>query len=587
MTRMLPPTVHSSVVNSERKVYSRILRAKNSEDWACLHSLGLAFHPSKRRAEIDFLLVTREGVFVLEVKGGRVRRDAGVWKFIDARGNVNTKRESPFDQASSAMFALQSRIADEFGAKHKFANTLFGYGVVFPDIEFDFVGVEADPRQVYDIHDQKNSFDRYVARLTQFAREVDPRKRYGLKTTEIAELVDFLRGDFDLVPSFDYTADDLRRSLVRLTESQYATLDAIGSLPRVLVEGSAGTGKTMLAVEAARRIARSGREVLLLCFNVLLATRLRALLSDEPGLSIDVFHIHEYMRRVVEGSPIEEDFERQRRDATNETELFERLYPQAAALALSGDEAKKYDVLVVDEAQDLLSGDFVGVLDESLKHGIAEGCWRVFLDSNNQAGVYGRAGAESTSLLDRFSKTVILTENCRNTVEVATTAAILTKPKLTSRPELHGAEVGYTWYDDEEHLASGLNAALDELASQGVYAGAVVVLFPKRPPESVVKTLASRKITRLESHHISHFGVPTAPHAHWSTVSGFKGLESDVVVLAGIERLDSAWWTSVLYVGMSRARVRLQLVISEEAREEVEQMHSDYATTLAARMEVP
>ena len=116
MTRMLPPTVHNSVVNSDRTVSSQNLRAKNSEDWACLHSLGLAFHPTKRRAEIDFLLITREGVFVLEVKGGRVRRDAGVWKFIDARGNVSSKRESPFDQASSAMFALQRRIADEFGA---------------------------------------------------------------------------------------------------------------------------------------------------------------------------------------------------------------------------------------------------------------------------------------------------------------------------------------------------------------------------------------------------------------------------------------------------------------------------------------
>ena len=47
--------------------------------------------------------------------------------------------------------------------------------------------------------------------------------------------------------------------------------------------------------------------------------------------------------------------------------------------------------------------------------------------------------------------------------------------------------------------------------------------------------------------------VPSEPSFCWSTVSAFKGLESDVVVLAGLDEADSDWWRAVAYVGMSRA----------------------------------
>ena len=375
-------------------------------------------------------MITRQGGFVLEVKGGRVRREAGVWIFTNARGAETTKHESPFDQASSAMFALQRRVTHAFGPQHRLAEVLFGHGVVFPDIPFESVGVDADPRQVCDVRDRAQPFDRYVQRLTEFARERDSRPHYGLRESDIAELVEFLRGDFRLVPAFEYTANDLRRSLLQLTESQYAALDAIRSRPRVLVEGAAGTGKTLLALEAARRAAHEGKTVLLLCYNKLLAARLKASLRDETSLAITVSHVHGYMRDVVDGSQIRDAFEKQQAGCDDRSEVFDRLYPEAAALALSAEGATKYDVLIVDEAQDLLSEGFLRVLDESVVGGIAEGRWRVFLDANKQAGVYGRLEHGAVSELESCSKGLILTENCRNTIQVATTATILTNPEV-------------------------------------------------------------------------------------------------------------------------------------------------------------
>ena len=113
------------------------------------------------------------------------------------------------------------------------------------------------------------------------------------------------------------------------------------------------------------------------------------------------------------------------------------------------------------------------------------------------------------------------------------------------------------------------------------------MLFPKLPKtQELKKTLVRRKVVKLEPHHITSFGTPSAPQAHWATVSAFKGLESDVVVLVGIEQLDSNWWSSVLYVGMSRARVRLHLVIDESARADVARMHANYTKKIVREVEI-
>jgi len=56
------------------------------------------------------------------------------------------------------------------------------------------------------------------------------------------------------------------------------------------VSGGAGTGKTVLALEKARRLAAEGLEVPLTCFNRPLAGRLRRSAADVPRLTIANFH---------------------------------------------------------------------------------------------------------------------------------------------------------------------------------------------------------------------------------------------------------------------------------------------------------
>ncbi|MBW1905280.1 MAG: NERD domain-containing protein, partial [Deltaproteobacteria bacterium] len=237
MTRMIPETIHSSVQSTaEKRIFEVIRDAPNTDNWVCLHSLGLAHHETKRRAEIDFALITHHGIFILEVKGGRLKRRAGTWYSVNKRDELHKLNESPFDQASSAMFALQKRIRAHFKKNTPQADALFGYGVLTPDITFDLDSPESSRELVYDRRDTEKPFTTYINRLAEFARTAESRdKRPALKPDAIEAIADFLRGDFDFIPSPELVIDDVRKQLNDLTKEQRIVLDVLQDSERVLV----------------------------------------------------------------------------------------------------------------------------------------------------------------------------------------------------------------------------------------------------------------------------------------------------------------------------------------------------------------
>ena len=170
MTRMIPPTINpSSAPAAERKMFEIIRDAPDTDGWVCFHSYGLAHHPTKRHGEVDFVLLTRHGVFVLEVKGGRISQTDGVWYSVDRDDKRHKLKESPFTQATGCMHELERCIKRDFAGGNQ-ARTLFGFGVVFPDVEFTSESPEWDNRVVYDARDRGRPFTSYINRLAQFHR---------------------------------------------------------------------------------------------------------------------------------------------------------------------------------------------------------------------------------------------------------------------------------------------------------------------------------------------------------------------------------------------------------------------------------
>jgi hypothetical protein len=571
---MIPPLVHPSVRSgAERRLFETIATAANTDDWYCLHSLALARHDTKRRAEIDFLLLTRVGVFVLEVKGGRVSRSGGLWSFTDRWDRTTSKQESPFEQASSAMFALEREVSEHFAKQGSRGKRLFGFGVLFPDIIFDDVGVEGDKRQVYDQRDASKAFSEYVERLAGYWRERSqdgsggPTRR-APTTKDLESLVSLLRGDFDCVPTLGARAEQAKRDLVSLEATQYSVLDGLqfghdmGLMPaRHFVQGGAGTGKTLLAAEVSRRAATAGSgRVLLLCFNRVL----HALLSHhlQSHENIEVKTVGMLFRELVADSPFDGEFT-SRAAGKESSEVYATVLPELAEKAVLAGIALKYDCLVVDEAQDMMSGQVLDILDFVVEGGLQDGSWWFFCDINNQASVFGVFEQQALFRLIRHGQVTVLPTNRRNTIPVATETAILARPKAAPPATTEGVPVVSRFYKAADDQKKRLASDLDKLLKQGIAPHQLTVLSPLGENACVrglQTTLALRQVTQDNAWKV---GSPLLDAVTFCTVSSFKGLENDFILLTDVESLATSWWAGVVYVGMSRARVGLYVYLNQ------------------------
>jgi hypothetical protein len=69
---MIPNVLLGNPPSAERRVFEALEKLDLDVRWQAFHSLNCSEHAYKRWSEIDFLIVGPPGLFVLEVKGGRV-----------------------------------------------------------------------------------------------------------------------------------------------------------------------------------------------------------------------------------------------------------------------------------------------------------------------------------------------------------------------------------------------------------------------------------------------------------------------------------------------------------------------------------
>ena len=563
MTRMIPLTMNPSMESSaERRMFQIIRDAPDSDDWVCFHSFGLAHHPTKRHGEADFVLLARHGVFTLEVKGGRISHSDGVWYSIDRYDQRHKLKESPFKQAIESMHALEKCIKRNFVGQ-KQSRALFGFGVVFPDFELTQESPEWDRRVVYDSLDRQKPFTSYINRLAQFHRSVGgAKKRPSLTPDTIEELAEYLRADFDAIPSATLIIGGIRDELNQLTLEQRDVLADLDSQKRVIVRGGAGTGKTVLAVDAATRLAEAGNRVLFLCFNRLHATRL----SNHFGAKgrtgqIIATNVDDHFVKVTHGT----EFETEVLEAIDHDKptAFAKRVPECAALIASERKADRFDALVLDEAQDFLTSIKLDALHEMVHGGIENGCWYVFLDAEHQAGVYRNFESHALARLEKCGMQRSLWRNCRNTSPIALQTAFVCGGTTPVRARIDGPPVDFRTYRQPGEWLRNLEHIISNLRADEVLPGSISVLF-LRTPEDYIPRLTKMGLRRLTEADIPKLGTSALEEITWGTVSGFKGLENDVIVLVGVENLEDDWYRSLAYVGMTRARSRLHVIIHED-----------------------
>lgn len=555
----------STKSSAERKLFN-LIKAQTSDRWTCLHSLGLTTHKSKPWAEADFVLIGPSGVFCLEVKGGRIGRERGEWLFTNRHGRTTRKAEGPFEQAAGESSALRNYLYDR---KHSLRGVLVQYGVVLPDVVFEIEGPDIEPGIVYDSRDTSSRFETYLKRLAEHWRQRN-RERYGREPVVLdesgqREVVRLLRGEFNLVPTLRSQIETAKEDLVRLTDGQLLVLHGLVESPRALISGGAGTGKTLLALEEARRLQASGVPCLLLCFNRHLADWLRDATEEDPLITARGLHslMHELIR---EADPF-------RLPDAKAPGAYEYAYPDAALWAiLERGAGRQYGALIIDEGQDVLTNPYLDVLDALLEGGLRKGRWRVFLDMNQN--LFDAIDPQALGRLRSYNPVpFLLAVNCRNTTPIAVETSILSAAPMASVLATDGPVVGHHWYESDEDSMRQLDATVGHYLREGVRPEQIVVLSPRRRDSSFPLHLAGvRCRTRAE--------MGTSRDILYSTIAGFKGLEADVVLLTSLSELGGPEARAALYVGSSRARACLEIFLHASERSEYERRAAEFGAAL-------
>ena len=534
---MIPDELAPEIPPSERYVYRR-LKDELPESWVVIHGRRFLL-PSEKRAfegELDFLVIDRErGALGLEVKGGGVERAQDRWFTTDRQGTRHSIKD-PSAQASAATHAIFSFLRNlrTFGRAGYTCPT--GWGVVFPDIDIrGDLGPELPRKVIIDRSDFAN-LRRAIDRLFDVYKVTGP----PLPPKALDAMLDGLLPTCNLIPSLAARLQHDQHSLIRLTDEQVAVLDMLDSNRRVAIEGSAGTGKTLIALEKARRLGAEGYRTLLLCFNRPLADSLR---KSAVGFDVDTFH--GFCSTIASRAKVPFRVPR----GPTQKDFWSDEAPLILIEALESLPDARYDAIVVDEGQDFRENWWPAV-DEVLHTG-KRGILYVFFDPHQN--LYGGGPPRDIDALP-FK----LVFNCRNTSHIAEFACEQVGIEVRVRPGAPiGSNVTEIHCDDDEGVAEAVRKLLHQLvAVEHIATDQIVVLSTRATKKSALarkRRLGNFELVDLDSRS----GVT---QVGFTTLQRFKGLESDVVILIDVEPGETTSSSQHLYVGTSRARHLLFVV---------------------------
>jgi len=535
MPRLYPPSPRFPPDDggAEHAVW-RALADQLPDDVALFH--GLRIQEAAHEHEIDLLVAwPGVGLAAIEVKGGYITRDAGTWH----QGNPpHEHRIDPFGQVQAARHALTRWLA---ARNHPAARARTAHLAAFPHtrIPADWELPDAPRAMILDRADLP-----HAAALVRQAIDAHGAGHAVPTDTDVDDLITALAGAFPAQVDVLIAAAEHEDRIDQLTREQAHLLDALRNQNRMRVIGGAGSGKTWLALEQARRRAAAGERVALLCYSRGLGRYLERITATWPlrqrPAFVGLFHELPVLWGAAPG------------DENNLDDWERRLPTELGELAATRPPAELFDSVVVDEGQDFGALWWPSLL-RCLRDPVNGGLF-VFMDESQH--VFARDGAAPIDL-----PPVELDENLRSTKQIAQLFGAFGDARLSPRG-LPGSPVRVVDVPYDDAIAAA-DDAVEALLDEGWEPGQIALLAtgPRHPEQRNAVDHGG-----YAAYWDDFFAGTDVFYGH---VLGFKGLERTVVVLAvnGFREAERA--RRMLYTGLARARV---LLVVAGPRAEIERL---------------
>ena len=609
MTIMIPKEFPDDAPQSERIVLERLNSSLQARFWIVYHSVRARNpHNSVMPREIDFVICIPEcnAIICLEAKGGRYRITEGGNRWENT-GSGEVIR-SPLKQAETAMYALKNELIGEGAAKPARESYIsYGYAVALPDVNFPEESTLPERSQILGQLDISDPIQ-LTKKLKDYASALGRKKAQSQievlgERFEFNAAIAYLEREEEMGP-VTVTSGYLNtvRASLRLTPEQQASQAITASNARCVIDGAAGTGKTVLAKELARRLCEDeGKSVAFLCSNSVFVDHdleewVETVSTDRGGrIAIGTPATLPLSLYALEGNDAARRRHKLRLEASPDVEgtlklgnIHEGWWQFIDDTLQDMPQDGAFDYLVIDEAQNLCADPFFDLFDGLLKGGLVSGRWTMFGDFVNQNIVSrnivsrninnGRDGKDA--LRAKYGNinwvNYPLETNCRNTQDIAVETHKLVDIAPPTLPGVRGPKVEFEYFGSQPELGDILDRRVSAWRrGGGVESFQIILLTGEKDGEfDATRTYGGWKLVNMRETQATQ----AADALRYSDIYDFQGLESDVVILVlpvtddqtdlgGAVTLPyEIHMRKMFYIGMSRATTVLVIVAHESYR---------------------